>query len=310
MASLLDQFVGTAGTLLTAHTPDTGGGPWTVPSGGTSWTIGPSGEAYAAPSFTTRCFFPVGPTSTNVTVRAKFKRLTDVTGIVNGIFLGSDTGGTINGYFLRYIRSSSLWRVDKITAGTTSVLGSIAATVTDGVEYQLELSRVGTTITGKIGSTTVWTGTDSTHTIVGYTGVMGGGGASSATTGVHLTDFEQIDAAAAPVASKVVQLVRTTQNDGSVSATVTANYTASTDLTSLTVNSATGHPGFDASDVTVTGGGKFLTWTDDATRIVDIVVNLTLTGPGGTSTDVLTVAPFGSTVRRIGTLFKIGGVLK
>lgn len=192
MANVLDEFVGTAGTLLTAHAADTGG-VWTVPASGTSWTIGPSGEAYSAPSFTTRCFPPAAPAGADVTVKAKFKRVTDVASINGGIFARGDTTTTLNGYFLRYIRSTSLWRVDKIVAGTTTTLGSSAATPVNGTVYQLELSCVGTTITGKVDGVTVWTGTDASLTS-GVTGVIGGGAASSATTGMHLTDFEQVDA--------------------------------------------------------------------------------------------------------------------
>ena len=190
-----DTFTGTAGTALTAHTPESGG---TWGSIGWSWTnnfqLTAGGGVYPTAQACQALNLATPPSADYVTavdatwaapIPQQWAQLYSRALIA--------TAGGFTYYELRWFPTNvttagliELWKYNNYNAGgTKTLIGTAALVPTSGVTYRMSLSCIGTAIVAKVGSTTISV-TDSSITAAGYAGV-GCNGWTPDGTGVGLT---------------------------------------------------------------------------------------------------------------------------
>lgn len=94
-----------------------------------------------------------------------------------------------------------------------------------------------------------------------------------------------------PVASKEITVTHVIANGGSATQDTAIDYGASTNTTSIAVDTVSGG-GLVVGDIDVTG--LVLSFVDDPARTDSVAIGVTLTGAGGTTADTVTVPPLGS----------------
>ena len=192
---ITDTFTGTAGTALTAHTPEAGG---TWGSIGWSWTnnfqLTAGGGVYPTAQACQALNLATPPSADYVTavdatwaspIPQQWAQLYSRALIA--------TAGGFTYYELRWFPTNvttagliELWKYNNYNAGgTKTLIGTAALVPTSGVTYRMSLSCIGTAIVAKVGSTTISV-TDSSITAAGYAGV-GCNGWTPDGTGVGLT---------------------------------------------------------------------------------------------------------------------------
>lgn len=148
MSFFRDEFTDVAGTLLTSHTPDSGG-TWTFSAthsdatGATpvisnanrcrsSGSAGSGAESVAYAS-------PTSPTpDQQIDFTLWFETLAAEAGIVARLDTGADTF-----YRCRYRINSGAWQIHSIVAGTATLLGSFAETLVADTEYNARFELIG-----------------------------------------------------------------------------------------------------------------------------------------------------------------------
>ena len=193
-----DSFTGAAGTLLSAHTPETG----------TSWTrwVNDTITGYLTGANRIRkdnVTGGVGYYTATVPASANYKVEADV--VVQSLTTGDHIGvigrwditattGSGTFYLARYETSSSSWQLLKSVNGTATSLGSFAQTLSVGGTYRLGLDMSGTTIRLLVDGVSRISATDSAVTAAGRAGVRLGAGSDSApegeSTGLQLDNFQ------------------------------------------------------------------------------------------------------------------------
>ena len=150
---IYDTFTGTNGTLLPAHTPDNN-------SPGNSWVQGPgtvtdawslsNGKAVIDPlQYQRTAYIDTGITDYRVTATVNVAGVSS--SFTRGVVVRGDGAGS-NQYWVGLTYSGNVLRIGDVGYGS---LAEVAFTVTPGVDYELVVECVGTTITASIGATSV-----------------------------------------------------------------------------------------------------------------------------------------------------------
>lgn len=199
-----DAFAGTGGTVLSAHTPDSGG----------TWTLHPSYSGTAVLDAANRlrqattaasCYYAnVPPTSENYDVTANVNRLSNAAfpstaGVVGRLDTSTDTC-----YTARQEIQGSNWALYKRVAGTETSLGtSSVPSITTGTPNTMTLRMVGSSIKVLVDGVVRISATDSSITNTGRAGVRFTSVTASPTdtTLIHLEDFAAEDV---PVDPRVI----------------------------------------------------------------------------------------------------------
>lgn len=206
MASANDTFTDSAGTALTAHTPDSGGS-WTEH---TSYSTGENliTDANRVRGNTADgCvgYHSFAPASADYDVEATIRQISDAgsAGVVGRIDTGADTM-----YEMRYVAAgTNLWEMRSIVASVTSVLASYGETLSNGNERTAKLEMRGTTIKGYVAGVERTSATDSAISSAGKAGIRMGGGSATNTTRVHLDSWSVTDAAVAAATARLLGLI-------------------------------------------------------------------------------------------------------
>lgn len=207
MANYSTTFTAANGTLLTA----VAGGSWTVPSGGTSMQI-QNNRALAVNTFTIRMLAPTTPATTDGEVESDLLFLSTPTNLAIGVGLRMGADTTLTGYFLRYLQSANIFRVDRIVAGTTTPLGSTyaAGTIPANAVRNLRLRVVGNQVTGWVDGVQIVNVTDASPiAAAGKPGIISGGVASSTTVGANFEGFDYRDVSSNTAPTVTLDAART-----------------------------------------------------------------------------------------------------
>ncbi len=196
---MIDTFTDTAGTLLTAHTPD-GGGSWSISTGGSDGVITASNTLRAGGTVATGALHSATPPSADYSVYAKViaKNLgVDHRIGVAGRMVGDDR------YSVHLRGLAGTFRLMKNVGGVGSQLATDATiTVVEGGEYALELRMSGSTLEGYVDGVLKLSATNTDLTAAGKAGVaLDGSGTISDSTLSALDDFTTSFAPAAVIVS-------------------------------------------------------------------------------------------------------------
>lgn len=185
MAFVSDTFADVDGTLLTAHTGQTGA-TWTLQSGTGSVAI-KSNQAVGTATGPLSYYASGTPGSADYTVQATLDYNSNL-GVNAGI--GARLSSTAwTGYLFLYDDGGGgRWILYKIVTGSLTQLGVSAATLTAGQSYVMSLNVTGSTITCSVGGAAVITVTDTSITAAGFAGVWFNE-AATGTTGIGLKNF-------------------------------------------------------------------------------------------------------------------------
>ncbi|MCF1452309.1 GDSL-type esterase/lipase family protein [Agrobacterium vitis] len=182
----LDNFTGTDGTLLSAHTSDSGH-TWTpITSASVQATIASNRIYNPADASGNVQRAVVTPPSANYYVEAVFYLASILTSDNVSISARCDSGGANTYYWAGWSQASGVWRLFKTVAGTATSLGTSAVTLTAGSSYTVRLTVNGSTISMAVNGTTLISVTDSSITTAGSPGIRMASVTQSATTGMQL----------------------------------------------------------------------------------------------------------------------------
>ncbi len=196
-ATGVDSFTGTAGTLLSSHTPEAGGG-WTKWQQDNATVVlsdanrarrnGVGGISYLATAT------PSSP-DYQVTADVYVKSLIDEddAGVV-GRFDTGNTNGSGTRYIARYSEPNGYWELRKDVNGSGALLGSWSDTPNVGQTYSVTLDMKGSTIRMLVDGVERVSVTDTSITAAGRGGIRLGSGGTGASptnsTGMHLDNFQ------------------------------------------------------------------------------------------------------------------------
>ncbi len=270
MAFLNDLFTGSAGTAITAHTPDTGGA-WAlyavIPYASGNAQLTGAGSLRMGTNANTIAYNAAVPVNADYDVVAVVKAESILADTEAGVVGRFHTSGGLNFYMARYDTFSGTWTMLKYVNGSYGgMLGSgYAQSLTPGQSYTLTLRMVGSAISLLVDGVTRISVTDTGVTAKGSAGVAFGGSGTGPTdsTGLHLASVTATDAVADTVAPT---LVSTSPANGgtlspsstSVSATfseaiLSGSATTSTARVKLAGTPITGSVGVAGSVVTISG---------------------------------------------------------
>ncbi len=200
---VLDNFNGAAGTLLQAHSPDTGGA-WSKQEGLTSdYAIDGAGGLYLPGGTDARTYWNAAtPASAEYDVEVQFTRLGTAAASGGGdiILLARRTGTATfgDGYGARINFSAATVTLFKEpTTGGATQIGSAAKTWTVGTVYVVKLQVRNATKKVFVDGVEVISSTDNSNTGVGKAGLSGApnnAGVSSATIGPLIDSFKATNA--------------------------------------------------------------------------------------------------------------------
>lgn len=186
-----DTFTGVQGTDLKDHIADVGG-QWGVVLGSGAFVISSAGRVYNQSSSVAQYAVGPGLPTEDYTVEADMYAATTAIG-EGGIMGRMQTGGNDYGYMWRYQPSTGNWELYKAVAGTYTLLGSSAATLTAGQTYHLKLSMIGRVITGYVDGVQKVQVTDSAvsgmYGASTFTGLRANTAAATDSTGFHFDNF-------------------------------------------------------------------------------------------------------------------------
>lgn len=190
-----DSFTDTAGTLLENHTGATGA-TWTKHSASTTTAqITDAGRIRpSAVSSATALYYASGvPASAEYDVTADFVVMSLVT-IFTGITARTDTTANTF-YFVRYNQTQGqLWQLYKFVAGTATLLGSFAQTLTVGQTYAVKLQIRDAAKKVFIDGVEQISSVDNAITAAGRAGVRLLDGSASDAGALHLDNFTVVNA--------------------------------------------------------------------------------------------------------------------
>lgn len=187
---LSDTFTEASNTALTSHVGETGA-TWSLGSGqSANATIdAASDRLYFTGS--TNYYSSGTPASADYYVEGLFyvasnNVATQVLGIT-----GRHQTGANSHYGIRWNVDLHLWQLFKRVAGTFTALATYdpGGALTNGATHTVRLTMTGSTIKMHIDGVERASVTDTAISTAGRAGVAGGGAASSATTGIHLTSI-------------------------------------------------------------------------------------------------------------------------
>ena len=208
-----DTFTDTAGTDLSAHTPDTGG----------TWVVDPSVNGDAVISSNQRLrqnssaksiwTINVNPPSPNYYVQADLYAYTLIPNEqATGVFARYQGSG--NGYAAYYaIGPPNTWYIAKISGGSITPIGTnTSQTISILTPYTIQLSLLGSQLTLTVNGVTVAQATDTTYSTAGLAGVFFGGVVTVPTdaTGVHIDNYQTGPVLQDPIFPPLAQLPRST----------------------------------------------------------------------------------------------------
>ena len=146
------SFAKAATTLLDENFNDGIANNWTVQAG--SWSVISSQYHQSASNVRAVAYYANGGSWTNYTYSADVKAANDVGLIFRG-------NSAMDSYYMFRIHSSTQVELAKLTAGTFATLNTWTFNTTAGQFYNLSVKAEGSTITLKVGGTTIATVTDS-----------------------------------------------------------------------------------------------------------------------------------------------------
>ncbi len=195
-----DEFTDTAGTLLESHTSTNA----TVDGATLGWQKHPTSVGSAKISDANRVradsltqialyFAGAATVAADYDVQADLYRVDASTAAISGVVGRYDTTAD-TGYVARYDASSGFYALVKRVAGTNTTLGTFTAGFAVGSTHTIKLRMVGTQISLYVDDTLrVGPITDSSVAAANSAGIRAVVGTD--TTGIHLDNFVQIDAA-------------------------------------------------------------------------------------------------------------------
>lgn len=183
-----DTFVGTSGTPINKHTPDTGNiwvsefGYGTTPSRALNGT----GGTYSG-STTDIYRNTTAPSGADYWVQADFIWKSTIAGDQPGI-AGRMQPGAQTYYFVRWSQTAGGWQLFRCVNASNVQIGTTSTDTFTGGTKTIRLTMVGTTISVQLNGSTIITVTDANITAAGFAG-MRTAVAQSATTGIHIGNF-------------------------------------------------------------------------------------------------------------------------
>lgn len=199
-----DTFTGTAGTLLSAHTPETGGS-WVLCTG-TSGTLQltTGGRIRGSAASVEGDYLCQGvPGSADYAVQADLWSGSSTQTNYAGVFARSDASGGQNAttgraYLGQYDHSPLAWQIFKaVNNSYTQVGSSFSSSLTASTTTTFKLTMTGTTIVLNVAGVDRVTATDSAVTAAGLAGVFISSGTSADNATFALDNFSATDAGGA-----------------------------------------------------------------------------------------------------------------
>lgn len=185
---LQDNFSGTAGTLVTAHTPAIGG-PYSLVNGSNAPELdGANGlKAVAQSSSTSQTAAAAVPASTDYFIQAQFHRYDNAGNFVHPMGWLQAAGG--DSYYIQWSEGAGEFRVFRVSGGFT-IMDSAAFSLSTSNDAIVALHRVGTGFGMTINGTPVGSGfVDSSLPLAGQVGYFCESNADGDTTGTHLQNM-------------------------------------------------------------------------------------------------------------------------
>jgi lysophospholipase L1-like esterase len=214
MSFVNDTFTDTAGTLLPAHTGETGA-TWTQHANWTGVASISSANRlyYSSAGNTVAVYYASGtPASADYDVQATIRRLSSVSQEIG--VMGRAATAANDWYWARYSHANGRW---ELWVGL-SMAGTYTQALSDDTDYVLKLEMRGTAIKVYVDGVERISITDSTYTSAGRAAVFFGATSSGDTTGYHLDSFSATDATASFAAGTA-----SVTSYGLTTATVTAS---------------------------------------------------------------------------------------
>jgi hypothetical protein len=182
----LDTFTDTNGTLLTSHTPDSGGS-WAYHAsyGTSSAVISAANRVRNNGSVTTLAYHSQAPSSADYDVEidvVPFAYTTQSLGVCGRIDTASDTF-----YRARYDGNIDTWKLEKVVSGTPTGLGTYGTAISG--TQRLRLRMTGSSISLWVAGVQQITATDSSITAAGRTGIYISGTGNNS-SGFHGDSFQ------------------------------------------------------------------------------------------------------------------------
>lgn len=294
MANLLDNFTGTSGTNLTAHTGDSGN-TWSSDTGNTLTIVldaqSPTAACYVSGSPSANTYYVSNwvPASANYNVSCKYKLYSNLSNQIGvwGRLTGSSQS-TTSGYQARYNQSNGKVELQVATNNSFTVLGQTLYTLVDGdiITLTMSGSSIGLQVNGTY-TNGVSPVTDATYSAAGAAGLTmynGSGSGLSGVTGLHISQIQ-----AGVFAATSYTLTGPSSGyagNASTNFTVTPNGSAGA-TTIFTPSDSSAGGTFTPTTVTITSGSstaQTFTYTPavghDAAVTISCTNNQSLTNPG------------------------------
>ena len=166
MTVYTDSFTDTNGTLLNAHTSDSGPG-WTLVSADNNGAIQSNALLANGTANPTVYLYNSTPPTADYSVQAVLLIQSDSG---SGVIGRADAIGTTY-YQARYLKSLNQWQLFSTVAGASTSLGTYSETVTAGTTRTVKLTMAGTTITLLVDGVSQISVTNSAITAAGKAGL-------------------------------------------------------------------------------------------------------------------------------------------
>lgn len=190
-----DNFTGTDGTLLSAHTPS-GGGSWSDGTGAAEeFEISNNNRLKTTSSDLRFAKHSGTPASAEYDVLATFVVVSVTANSTMGI-CGRIAAAANTCYFARYNHSSTQWQLFKVVSGTATQLATYSQSLSAGNTLAIKLELRDAAKKFYIDGVERLSSADNVITAAGQAGVRAGGTGSN-TTGQHLDDWSAEETAAA-----------------------------------------------------------------------------------------------------------------
>lgn len=203
---LFDTCTDTAGTLIDAHTANTGG-TWIKNTEQPGTGVISDANRMRSTSTTIGMYYcPATPATADYATQADFVPVgSPASDNYMGIWVRFTTGAVRTGYLLAYARALSRWELVRHNAGSFTILATYSATLTASTTVRLTVTGTGTTVTciANIGGTDriIFNDTSGSRiTSVNKAGVFFNG-TSSNTNGDHLDNIAASEVPALAVAT-------------------------------------------------------------------------------------------------------------
>lgn len=193
-----DTMTGTAGTVLSAHTGETGAS-WTLHSSyGTGQAVLTDANRVRSNNLNQALYYASGtPASADYDVEVDMRIFSLIAATQDGP-CGRINTSLNTMYYFRYRPDPTVWEIGKLVGGTSTILGSYTHVPTVGNTYHVKLEMRGTTLKGYIDGVLQITATDSAITAAGRAGIRWLEASASNTTGIHFDNFSATDPAVVP----------------------------------------------------------------------------------------------------------------